>query len=100
MESALSARIHVEHQGEGKLLAKTTQPHWKTRVYPDLLCLQEIAGKYSLRPEGLAFSLEIVQARPIWYHSDANRKVHLLNHGAASNCLKEHHAVWTVGDAE
>ena len=80
--------------------AKTTQPYWRTRVYPDLLHLQEIAGKYGLRPEGLAFSKEIIRARPIWYHSDADRRIHLLNHGTASNCLKENHAVWMVGDAE
>ncbi|KAF8224441.1 hypothetical protein L208DRAFT_1311630 [Tricholoma matsutake] len=23
-----------------------------------------------------------------------------MNHGAASNCVKEHHAVWIVGDTE
>jgi hypothetical protein len=40
--------------------AKTTQPHWKTQVYPNLLHLQEMAEKCGLQPEGLAFSLETV----------------------------------------
>ncbi|GLB44704.1 putative RNA-DNA hybrid ribonuclease activity [Lyophyllum shimeji] len=80
--------------------AKTTHQNQRAQVYPDLLRLQVIAEKYGLRPEGLAFSKDIVRARPIWYHSDADRRIRLLNRGAASNCLKDNHAVWTVGDAE
>lgn len=93
-------RKNIFLQSWGLSKAKSTQPHWQMRVYPDLLHLQGIAEKHGLRPEGLAFSQEIVQAHPIWYHGDADRKIRLLNHGAASNCLKEKHAVWTAGDAE
>jgi hypothetical protein len=98
VDKRVCKNIFLQSWGSSK--AKSTQPHWRTRVYPDLLRLQGIAEKHGLRPEGLAFSQEIVQARPIWYHGDADRKIRLLNHGAASNCLKEKHAVWTAGDAE
>ncbi|KAF5375493.1 hypothetical protein D9615_009178 [Tricholomella constricta] len=67
---------------------------------PDLRNLQKIAKKYRVRPEGIAFSKDIVRQRPIWYHSDAHKKIRRMNHGPISECLKGNHNVLLTGDAE
>ncbi|KAF5371874.1 hypothetical protein D9615_006992 [Tricholomella constricta] len=66
----------------------------------DLRNLQKTAKKYNLRPEGLAFSKEIVRRRPIWYHGEAHKKIRRMNHGYISECLKGKHEVKLTGDAE
>ncbi|KAF8059889.1 hypothetical protein FPV67DRAFT_1424514, partial [Lyophyllum atratum] len=94
------ARKNIFLQSWESSRARSTQLSWRTRVYPDLLRLQGIAEKYGLRPEGMMFTKDIVCARPIWYHSNAARRIRFMNQGAASKCLKDNHAVWSVGDAE
>ncbi|KAF5373439.1 hypothetical protein D9615_009490 [Tricholomella constricta] len=79
---------------------------WKTScteragVCPDLRRMSKVAKKYGLRTEGIAFPKEIVRQRPIWYHSDADRKIRRMNHGVISECLKSKHIIRTVGDTE
>ncbi|KAF8059613.1 hypothetical protein FPV67DRAFT_1373029, partial [Lyophyllum atratum] len=79
---------------------------WKSRateksgICPDLLQLLTTARKYGVRPEGIAFSKDIVQQRPIWYHSDADPKIRRHAHGRTAVCLRDKHGVRTVGDAE
>ncbi|KAF8079075.1 hypothetical protein FPV67DRAFT_1389245, partial [Lyophyllum atratum] len=72
----------------------------KAGVCPDLLQLQSTAKKYGVRPEGLAFTKDLVRQRPIWFHSDADPKIRRHAHGRAAVCLRDNHGVRSVGDAE
>ncbi|KAF5371403.1 hypothetical protein D9615_009713 [Tricholomella constricta] len=80
---------------------------WKTAsteragVCPDLRRILNIAKKYNLRPEGLAFSKDIVRQRPIWYHCDADTKIRKLNRGTSSECMKsKRDGINSVGQTE
>ncbi|KAF5367240.1 hypothetical protein D9615_010668 [Tricholomella constricta] len=77
--------------------AATTE---RAGVSLDIRSLQRVAKKYKLRPEGLAFSKGIVRQRPIWYHSEAHKRIRRMNHGPISECLKSKHQVRSAGDAE
>ncbi|KAF5388098.1 hypothetical protein D9615_000306 [Tricholomella constricta] len=72
----------------------------KAGTSSDLRNMQKMAKKYGLRPEGIAFSKDITRLRPMWYHSDADKKLRRMNHGPTSECLKSNHALKTVGDTE
>lgn len=69
----------------------------RTGLNEDILSLHQTAKKFGVRPE--VISKDLQRLRPIWYHSDADRKIRYLNHGV-STCLRENHKVLTVGDAE
>ncbi|KAJ3966699.1 hypothetical protein EV361DRAFT_933969, partial [Lentinula raphanica] len=65
---------------------------WKTdrtKLPPDIRQMLNIADKYGVRLDGLAFSRDIIRQMPMWLHIEAEVK-----------CLKKNHAVRTVGDAE
>ncbi|KAF9018688.1 hypothetical protein BDZ89DRAFT_910079, partial [Hymenopellis radicata] len=66
----------------------------------DLVKILEVAKETGVRPEGLAFSREAIRQRPIWYHGEADPRIRLLNHSAASRCLRENHGMLLVGQAE
>ncbi|KAF5376294.1 hypothetical protein D9615_008538 [Tricholomella constricta] len=71
----------------------------KAGISADIRNLQKTAKKFGLRTEGIAFSKDIANMRPIWYHCDASKKIRRLNNGATSECLKSKHRMRTVGDA-
>jgi hypothetical protein len=79
---------------------------WKTacgkkiKIKPEMKALLDTATTFQVRPEGLAFSREILRQMPIWYHRVGNTRLRLLNSSAASKCLRGNHNVLTVGDAE
>lgn len=79
---------------------------WKTstgngkNISPDIRNLISTSETLKVRPEGLAFSREILRQMPIWYHREADKKIRSLNHAATSDCLRDKHGVLLVGEAE
>lgn len=79
---------------------------WKTKssvqgkICSDITKLFKTAKEFNVRPEGLAFSRDILRDMPIWYHHAANPKLRRLNHGKVAECLKANHVMMKVGDAE
>lgn len=79
---------------------------WKTKVSsrgdtsPDITSLFRIATEFNVRPEGLAFSRDILRQMPIWYHIAADPKIRRMNQGKMAECLRSKHKVLLVGDAE
>ncbi|PBK59856.1 hypothetical protein ARMSODRAFT_991040 [Armillaria solidipes] len=80
-----STATHLER---GKPLPKILRDLWVT------------AESLGVRPEGLAFSRDIIRTCPIWYHRNADPKIRKLNHVKASKCLQSKHKVRTTGDAQ
>ncbi|THU75953.1 hypothetical protein K435DRAFT_595190, partial [Dendrothele bispora CBS 962.96] len=78
---------------------KTYTSSSKQRI-PELKLLTDVASKYNLRIEGVAFSREILRQMPIWYHNQANPRTRYLNSSDASECLRCQHNILTVGEAE
>ncbi|KAJ3804368.1 hypothetical protein F5876DRAFT_53492, partial [Lentinula aff. lateritia] len=71
----------------------------KTKLPKDLQDMIQIANKYRLRLDGLAFSRNIIREIPIWLHKEATgiRKVH---NSKESRCLRQNHCVFTVGEVQ
>ncbi|PBK90129.1 hypothetical protein ARMGADRAFT_934669 [Armillaria gallica] len=72
----------------------------KYMLLPDLQRILNVAKKTGVRVEGIAFSRDILQSHPIWYHSEANPRLCLLTCSSASLCLRENHNLQMVGEAE
>ncbi len=72
----------------------------KSYLPRDLQRILSIAKETGVRAEGIAFSREIIRKRPIWFHSEADPRIHLLTRSSASICLRDNHALWFVGEAE
>ncbi|KNZ82218.1 hypothetical protein J132_04178 [Termitomyces sp. J132] len=68
-------------------------------ICPDIMSIIKTAKEFNVRPEGLAFSREIMEELPIWYHFAADPKIHKMNSGKVVECLKAKHKVKTVGEA-
>ncbi|KAJ3851382.1 hypothetical protein EV368DRAFT_17452, partial [Lentinula lateritia] len=75
------------------------QTYQNKQQIPRLKSMLDIAKKYGLRIEGIAFSRTILQSMPIWYHKEANAEIRSMNHTNASICLRTKHQTRTVGDA-
>ncbi|KAF8178319.1 hypothetical protein K438DRAFT_1470821, partial [Mycena galopus ATCC 62051] len=79
---------------------------WKTSsgplsgIKPELKSLLETAKTFQVRPEGLAFSREILRQMPIFFHREADAGIRRLNNSKPSICLRDKHMVRLVGDAE
>ncbi|RPD53729.1 hypothetical protein L226DRAFT_446382, partial [Lentinus tigrinus ALCF2SS1-7] len=58
--------------------------------------------KYNLRPEGIAFSRDILRSMPMWFHReiDALKARKLARASKVVTCLREKHSLKTVGDFE
>ncbi|RPD57417.1 hypothetical protein L226DRAFT_467550, partial [Lentinus tigrinus ALCF2SS1-7] len=58
--------------------------------------------KYNLRPEGIAFSRDIVRSMPMWFHReiDEPKARKLARVSKVVTCLREKHLLRTVGDFE
>ncbi len=75
----------------------------KMRGLPDeLKAMLNVARKYGLRMEGLAFSRGIMRNMPMWDHSNASRKElgRLCYPSKVTTCLRQNHRAKTVGDFE
>ncbi len=66
----------------------------------DIQRIRDTANETGVRAEGITFSREIIRSRPIWYHSEADQRIRLLTHSAASICLRKNHKLHLVGEAE
>ncbi|KAJ3858246.1 hypothetical protein EV359DRAFT_15051, partial [Lentinula novae-zelandiae] len=77
---------------------QTWQTYQNKKQLPRLKSIMDVAKKYGLRIEGIAFSRKILRSRPIWYHKDADPEIRSMNHTAASICLRVKHGIRTVGD--
>jgi hypothetical protein len=77
---------------------KTSTGH-QTEILKDLRDILQVSEKYGARPEGLAFSRDILREMPIWYHREGDKKLRKLNHSKASDCLRDKHKIRTVGHA-
>ena len=79
---------------------------WKTKVSSrevicsDIYSLFKTANEFNVRPEGLAFSCNVMRKIPIWYHFAADSRIRHMNKGRTINCLKENHRIISVGDTE
>ncbi len=76
---------------------------WKPKVYglpAELDGMMRVARKYGVRLEGLAFSRSILNAMPIWDHSEADsrRQGRLMIASKLLTCMQEQHGIRTVGD--
>ncbi|KAL0059037.1 hypothetical protein AAF712_014250 [Marasmius tenuissimus] len=93
----------TERNVNPKVKANVFLQSWETKIsaLPDhLKRMLTTAKDLRLRTEGIAFSKKILRQQPIWYHNDARPRLRLLNNSLASNCLKEKHKLFTVGQAE
>nr|GAT44891.1 predicted protein [Mycena chlorophos] len=79
---------------------------WKTargvniKIGQDLRSIIDTAQDYGLQLGGITLSKEAMREMPIWYHREADPKIRRLNNGSISECLRENHAIRTVGQAE
>ncbi|OJT14670.1 Transposon TX1 uncharacterized 149 kDa protein [Trametes pubescens] len=90
---------------EPSLRINTFLQHWKPKLkglIPELRALLNVAKKYGLRQEGLAFAKHILREMPIWDHAqmDGRTARRLSAKSAVVHCLKHKHGVKTVGDCE
>ena len=58
------------------------------------------AKKYGTQMEILTTTQEVAKQLPIWYHAQADKKIHQLAASCNSKCLLETHQVSSVGDAQ
>lgn len=75
----------------------------KIRGLPEVLKgMVNIANKYGLRLEGLAFSRDILHAMPMWDHEYAAKKElsHLTYPSRVVTCLRQNYGAMTVGEFE
>ncbi|KAJ3852475.1 hypothetical protein EV368DRAFT_74017 [Lentinula lateritia] len=90
----------VEPEVRINVFLQLWQTYQNKQQTPRLKSLIDIAKKYRLRIEGIAFSRTILRCMPIWYHKEADPTICSMNHTAASTCLRTKHQVRTVGDAQ
>ncbi|KAJ7269103.1 hypothetical protein C8J57DRAFT_952995, partial [Mycena rebaudengoi] len=55
-------------------------------------------NKYGVSFETTHPSTEIKKKMPLWYHPRKNRHKRQVNNSQEANCLRQNHAVFTVGD--
>ncbi|KAJ7273884.1 hypothetical protein C8J57DRAFT_1062745 [Mycena rebaudengoi] len=51
----------------------------KSNVSPELKSLLDTAKTFHVRPEGIAFSKDILRKMPIWFHREADKSIRRLN---------------------
>ncbi|KAG6894098.1 hypothetical protein C0992_007522 [Termitomyces sp. T32_za158] len=95
-----TSELHVDPRARINIFLQS----WKSTksrsgACKDLRDLQRTAVAFGVRADGLFICKSILRKRPIWYHSEANRKIRYLNKGV-SMCLKEKHRILLVGEAE
>ncbi|RPD58237.1 hypothetical protein L226DRAFT_427297, partial [Lentinus tigrinus ALCF2SS1-7] len=88
-----------------ELRLNTFLQNWnpKVRNLPnELKGMVNVAKKYGLRLEGLAFSRNIMRSVPMWDHPHARRKElsRLCYQSKVTTCLRSNHRARTVGDFE
>lgn len=93
------------HPKEPELRINPFLQHWEPsrRTLPkEAKALLDIAKKYNVRPEGLAFERSILREAPMWDHFAADRTEIRKLAGATSttDCLKHKHQARSVGDFE
>ncbi|KAJ7183869.1 hypothetical protein C8R46DRAFT_841956, partial [Mycena filopes] len=75
---------------------------WKTscgarsKIKPELKSLLDTAKTFQVRPEGIAFSRDILREMPVWYHREADPGIRRLNHSEPADCLRDRHRVISV----
>ncbi|KAJ7798981.1 hypothetical protein B0H14DRAFT_2234241, partial [Mycena olivaceomarginata] len=72
----------------------------KTNIKLEGKSLLDTAKTFQVRPEGIAFSREILRKMPIWYHREADAAIRRMNHWDDSICLRKNHKLRLVGEAE
>lgn len=72
----------------------------KSDVKPELKSLLNTAKAFQVRPEGIAFSREILRKMPSWFHGEADKAIWRQNAQSTSKCLRDKHKVLLVRDAE
>jgi hypothetical protein len=72
----------------------------KSDIKPELKSLLNTAKTFQVRPEGIAFSREILRKMPIWFHGEADKAIRRQNAQTTSKCLRDKHKVLLVEDAE
>ncbi len=74
----------------------------KRGLPPELKAMVNVAHKYGLRVEGLAFSRNIIRAMPMWDHLYAHRRNlgRLIMPSKLLTCLQQQHLAMSVGDFE
>ncbi|KAJ3871288.1 hypothetical protein F5051DRAFT_314280, partial [Lentinula edodes] len=80
------------------IFLQSWQSYQNKQQLPRLKSMIDIAKKYGLRIEGIAFSRQILRSMPIWYHKEADQNIRTMNHTTASICLRMKHQIRTVGD--
>lgn len=79
---------------------------WRTRVSPqkevcpDIVKLINTAKDFNVRLNGIAFSRNVMQELPIWFHFAVDPKLRRITRGKTVECLISKHKVRMVGDAE
>ncbi|KAJ3999731.1 hypothetical protein F5050DRAFT_1564441, partial [Lentinula boryana] len=80
------------------IFLQSWQTYQNKNQIPRLKTLTDTAKKYGLRIEGSAFSREILQSMPIWYHKEADPMIRSMNSTISSICLRTKHKIRTVGE--
>ncbi len=78
---------------------------WRPKVSALPRCLQNMirtCEKYGLRPEGVAFSRNMIRSMPMWYHREADptKAKKLARASKVVSCMRDKHRLRTVGDFE
>ncbi|OJT08964.1 Transposon TX1 uncharacterized 149 kDa protein [Trametes pubescens] len=93
------------HLKEEQLRISTFLQHWKPaarKLMPDLKAMIQVAKKYGVQQEAIAFSRSALRAMPMWDHNQTERRAmgRLSAKSATTTCLKRNHELRTVGDFE
>ncbi len=104
MDDLLAAYVTKDcRPKDASLRINTFLQRWnpKARGLPDeLQGLMNVARKYGVRLEGLAFSKQTLRDMPMWDHAQADRirQGRLTTPSRLLTCLQTQHGVVTVGD--
>ncbi|KAJ3998001.1 hypothetical protein F5050DRAFT_1556763, partial [Lentinula boryana] len=93
------SEMKVDPEVHGNIFLQSWKTYLNKKQSPISKQITDTAKKFNLQIEGIAFSRNIIQDMPIWYHKEGVQAIRIMNSTAASQCLKQKHKLHTVGEA-
>ena len=90
----------VAKQAQINTFLQTWKPslHSTSNLPKDIIQMLQIGKELNVNLEALKLSDSLKEKLPAWYHLGTNKQLTSLNNHKQSKCLRENHAVKTVGD--
>ncbi|KAG2097016.1 uncharacterized protein F5147DRAFT_583770, partial [Suillus discolor] len=97
-EAALASPV-VKPRARISSFLQTWSPSLK-KLSPHLNRIIKTAKIYNIRWEAISINNDIARRLPVWFHIGASNNLNKLNNHSYATCLREKHAVTSVGQLE